>query len=95
MTTLRKLCMTKKPGAILRKLNQLNIGLSNTVPGSWASKWSIGYHEPTLDDVVYIQKCVKSTAADDTLLSCAIDDTLSLQLDWTRHFGSCPTGPMM
>ena len=95
MTTLRELCMNKKPGAILRKLNQLNIGLSNTVPGGWASKWSIGYHEPTLDDVVYIQKCVKSAAADDALLSRAIDSNLSLQLDWTRHFGSCPTGPML
>lgn len=95
MATLRELCMTKKPGAILRKLNQLNIGLSNTVPGSWASKWSIGYHEPTLEDVVYIQKCVRSTAGDSALLSNAIDSTLSLQLDWSRHFGECPTGPMM
>lgn len=84
--------MTKKPGAILRKLNQLNIGLSNSVYGGWASKWSIGYHKPALEDIVTLKKLIEE---DSTLLCNAVDHKIKLQLDWSRHFGSCPTGPMM
>ena len=90
--TLRELCMTKKPGAIQRKLNQLNIGLSNSVYGGWASKWSIGYHESTLEDIAILKKLIE----EDSILLCkAVDHKIELQLDWTRHFGSCPTGPML
>ena len=93
--TLRELCEKKSASKVVRKLNQLNIGLSNTVYGAWASKWSIGYHEPTIEDVQELQKMLNSKAGDSILLSQSVDMKLSLQLDWSRHFGDAPTGPML
>jgi hypothetical protein len=93
--TLRTLCQQKSASKVVRKLNQLNIGLSNTVYGAWASKWSIGYHEPTIEDIQCLQKMLSSKDGDSSLLADGIDMKLSLQLDWSRHFGDVPTGPML
>lgn len=89
--TLRQLAK-KSPSTIRKRLTQLNIGLSNKVYGAWASKWSIGYHEPTIEDIIVLKNLI---ARGSVLCSTAIDTELTLQSDWTKHFGQTPTGPMM
>ncbi len=80
--TLKELVLSKKPGKVVKKLNQLNIGLSNTVFGAWASKWSAGYHKPELEEIVQLRKLMLENSP---LLGGGWQ-LLPLRLQLERHF---------
>lgn len=81
--TLRELVKTKSTKECLKELARLNIGLSNTVFGSWASIWSIGYHEPTSTDIETLRKLIKK---DSILLGKGVDHHLSPRQNWVKIF---------
>lgn len=97
MITMRILLATKKDSAILRKLRQLNIGVSYTTNDIFGSKWTIGSHEPTIDWIQKIRNEVETIDENAKRFGWIswLDRPITLQLDWTRHFGDCPTGPMI
>lgn len=96
--TMRKLLAAKNDAKVLRKLQQLNIGVSYQILGGiCGSKWTIGATEPTLEWVKIVRKNIHIIDDFCNLIETEswLDIRLTLQLDWSRHFGTCPTGPMM
>ena len=102
--TMRKLLATKRDGAILKKLQQLNVGVSYDSSRSiLGSRWTIGSIEPTLEWVQWVrahQKYIDEMAAIFGWQSW-LDRRIRLELNWMTTFGyrkghseGSPTGPM-
>ena len=61
--TLRELIMSNSDEVALKTLKQLNIGLAIDACGYWASNWSLGYHEPTIEDIQELRDLIKRNSA--------------------------------
>lgn len=95
--TMRELLASKRDAKVLKKLLQLNVGVSYKTNGILGSKWTIGCCEPTLEWVQWVRLHVADIDQEAKTFGLInwLDTKLSLKLDWTRHFANCPTGPML